>query len=164
MQPKTIANCFRHANFQRTDPSADVTDTISDTDDDTEDDITLARLVPLGLTANLRDYMTIDDILLISERLTNNDIIDDIISSRSTEFHEFDDDAENTYADRRDTESPTTLSEAMDVCAKLRNYFEQCEHSDDFLISLGRMTDVLMKQDFSKRCGKQTLITGFFSV
>lgn len=31
-----------------------------------------------------------------------------------------------------------------------------------FLISFGRMADVLMKQDFKERCGKQTLITGFF--
>ena len=91
--------------------------------------------------------MTVDDNLPTSERLTDNDII----SSRSTESQDADDNAddnENIDADRRDTELPTSLSEAMDACAKLQNYFEQCEHSDDFLISLGRMADVLMKQDF----------------
>ena len=162
VQPRTIANCFRHANFQCPDSSNDVTETNSRTDDDPEDDIPLARLAQLGLsTATIQDYMTVDDNLPTSERLTDNDIINDIISSRSTESQDADDN-ENIDADRRDTELPTSLSEAMEACAKLQNYFEQCEHSDDFLISLGRMTDVLMKQDFKKRCGKQTLITGFF--
>ena len=166
VQPRTIANCFRQANFQCPDSSNDVTETNSGTDDDPEDDIPLARLAQLGLsTATIQDYMTVDDNLPTSERLTDNDIINDIISSRFTESQDADDNAddnENIDADRRDTELPTSLSEAMDACAKLQNYFEQCEHSDDFLISLGRMTDVLMKQDFKKRCGKQTLITGFF--
>ena len=30
-------------------------------------------------------------------------------------------------AERRDSELPTCLSEAMDASAKLRNYFEQCK-------------------------------------
>ena len=166
VQPRTIANCFRHANFQCPDSSNDVTETNSGTIDDPEDDIPLAILAQLGLSmATIQDYMTVDDNLPTSEQLTDNDIINDIISSRSTESQDADDNAddnENIDADRRDTELPTSLSEAMDACAKLQNYFEQCEHSDDFLISLGCMADVLMKQDFKKRCGKQTLITGFF--
>ena len=150
VQPRTIAICFRHANFQCPDSSNDVTETNSRTDDDPEDDIPLARLAQLGLsTATVQDYMTIDDNLPTSERHTDNDITNDISSSKSTESQDADDN-ENIDADRRDTELPTSLSEAMDACAKLQNYFEQCEHSDDFLISLERMANVLMKQDFKK--------------
>ena len=113
----------------------------------------------------MEKYMMVDDNIQTSERLTDSDIIDNIISSRNTDRHDADktaDDGNDDDADRRDSELPTSLSEAMDGCAKLRNYFAECENSDDFLISLGRMTDDLMKQDFKKRCGKQTLITGYF--
>lgn len=104
----------------------------------------------------MEEYMMVDDNIPTSERLTDSDIIDDIIGSRNTDNHDADetaDDGNDDDADRRDSELPTSLSDAMDACAKLRNYFEQCENSDDFLISLGRMTDNLMKQDFKIRCG-----------
>ena len=163
VQPRTISNCFRHADFRRTDTSTDATETTTEIDDDPEDDIPLARLAQLGLTTTtLQDYMIVDDSLPTSERLTDDDIIDDIISSRSTDSLDADDNADDSGTDRPETELPTSLTEAIDACAKLRNYFEQCDNSDDFLTSLGRMTDVLMKQDFNKRCARQTLITGFF--
>ena len=44
VQPRMIANCFRHANFQCPDSSNDVTQTNSGTDNKPEDDIPLARL------------------------------------------------------------------------------------------------------------------------
>ena len=105
----------------------------------------------------LQDYMIVDDSLPTSERLNDDDIIDDIISSRSTDSLDADDNADDNDTDRPETELPTSLTKAIDACAKLRNYFEQCDNSDDFLTSLGRMTDVLMKQDFKKRCARQTL-------
>ena len=43
VQPRTIANCFRYANFQCPDSSNDVTEANSGTDDDPEDDIPLAN-------------------------------------------------------------------------------------------------------------------------
>ena len=162
---RTIANCFRHADFRRPEPTTDVPETTDAADDDDpEDDIPLARLAQVGLTTtSLQDYIDVDDGLPTSERLSDDDIVEDIISSRSTESGDADDNAdESENVDRQDAEPPTSLSEAMDACAKLQNYFEQCEQSDDFLFSLGRMTNVLMKKDFQKRCGTQTLITGFF--
>ena len=166
VQPRTISNCFRHANFHRPESETEASETTSDADDDAEDDIPLARLAQLGLTTTtMEEYMMVDDNIPTSERLTDSDIIDDIISSRNTDNHDADetaDDGNDDDADRRDSELPTSLTDAMDACAKLRSYFEQCENSDDFLISLGRMTDNLMKQDFKKHCGKQTLITGYF--
>ena len=78
VQLRTIANCFRHANFLCPDSSNDVTETNSGTDNDPEDDIPLARLAKLGLsTAMIQDYMTVDDNLPTSERLTDNDIINE---------------------------------------------------------------------------------------
>lgn len=152
VQPRTISNCFRHANFHRAESEIEASETTSDPADDAEDDIPLARLAQLGLTTTtMEEHMMVDDNIQTSERLTDSDIIDNIISSRNTDRHDADktaDDGNDDNADRRDSELPTSLSEEMDACAKLRNYFEQCENSDDFLISLRCMTDDLMKQDF----------------
>ena len=162
VQPRTISNCFRHTDFRRIDTSTDATEATSEIDDDPEDDIPLARLAQLGLTTTtLQDYMIVDDSLPTSERLTDDDIIYDIISNRYTDYLDADN-ADDNYTDRPEIELPTSLSKAIDACAKLRNYFEQCDNSDDFLTSLGHMTNVLMKQDFKKRCARQTLITRFF--
>ena len=88
VQPKTISNCFRHADFCCTDTSNDATEATPEIDDDSEDDIPLAILAQLGLTTTtLQDYMIVDDSLPTSERLTD----DDIISSRSTDSLDADD-------------------------------------------------------------------------
>ena len=125
VQPRTISNCFRHADFRRTDTSTDATEATTEIDDDLEDDIPLAGLSQLGLTTTtLQDYMILDDSLPTSERLTDDDIIDDIISSRSTDSLDADNNTDDNGTDRPETELPTSLNEAIDACDKLRNYFE----------------------------------------
>ena len=69
--------------------------------------------------------MIVDDSLPNSEQLTDNDIIDIIISSRST--YAYDNTVDND-TDQPETELPTSLSGAIDACAKLRNHFEQCDN------------------------------------
>ena len=83
VQQQTISDCFRQADFRPTDTPSVFTEATSDIDDDPNDNIALARLAQLGLTTTtLQDYMIVDDSLPTSERLTDDDIIADISSSR----------------------------------------------------------------------------------
>ena len=57
--------------------------THSDGEDEVDDDIPLSRLFQLGLASGgVEEYTAVDDNLVTSAEMTNDDITEDIISSR----------------------------------------------------------------------------------
>ena len=157
VEPKTIQNCFQHANFYHNRPTNAETKQVSD-EDDPEDDIPLSRLSQLGITAtSFQEYASVGDDIPTSENLTDSDIVQEIVNNRTPPTTTFDDDT-----DEAPLTEPISLHEAMDACRKLNSYFEQCDNSELFLLHLGKMSDFPLKKDFQKKCGQQTFITGFF--
>ena len=84
---RTVANCFLHAGFVDGPPA----DTDIDSDDDHNDDIPLRTLFGLAPGVNLTTYAHIDNDTPTSAEVTDNDVIDDIISTRQDD-HDSDDD------------------------------------------------------------------------
>ena len=136
------------------------TETIID-DKDSLDDLPLARLI--GSASTRTEYVAIDDDVPTCKEVTNESIVDDIISARpTTSMHDTKDDDDNDkQTDDTHVEHPS-VDMAISACETLRAYLQGQPGLDDMI---GRLSDIdrcISKIDLSRCCAKQALITNFF--
>ena len=163
----TIANCYTKAGFKTTDdsstdPSTDLTDSthLNDLDDDPLDELPLARLVGANITMN--DYVSVDDDVPTCEDISDDTIVDDIITARDN--RPGDDDEDDDHADTANAApvDPPSVDIALKACETLRLFLQQQSNLTDVLEKLCQVDKCVSQIDLSKRCAKQALITDFF--
>ena len=157
---KTIVNCYGHAGFKITDDVSQ-TETNADDDEDPLDDLPLARLIGSNIT--MEEYISVDDNVPICDDVTEDSIVDDIISARPTSAEcdaEADDD-DNEQADEM-TMEPPSVDMALSACDTLRHFLQGQPGLEDVLSKLCDIDKCVSNIDLSRRCAKQALITDFF--
>ena len=120
----TVANCFRHAGFVAGTPDIDI-----DSDDDTDNDIPLLPLFGLAPGVNMTTYASIDNDTPTSDEATDNNIIDDIISTRHTQNDRDSDD------DEKQQPQPTkqTVESGLAACELLTSVWQCSDNSLEFV-------------------------------
>lgn len=151
---ETIANCYKHAGFQSSDPVPD-----NDSDDEIDDDIPLSQLRRIGLSSdvNFDAYATVDDNVSTSTQMTDNDIIEDIISSRNA--------AESVTSDEEDEPAPKRPPVAA-VMSALDIITAQLEFLNNSSVATKKFNDVsnfIMKEHLLSLCVKQSDISEFMT-
>ncbi|XP_063435632.1 uncharacterized protein LOC134716551 [Mytilus trossulus] len=149
----TIANCYHHAGFE-----SPVITPSDDIDDDADDDIPLALLCRIGLPTgtSIEDYTSVDDNLTTSAEMTDTDIIDDIISSRS---------ATDDQSDQEDEPVPPPRPSMNSVFAALNTlnaHLETVQNSNSTMSHLNFVNSFVMKHHLHSLCVKQSDISIFF--
>ena len=156
---QTIANCYHHAGFKIQDDT-NQTETPID-DEDPLDDLPLARLI--GSASTMTEYVAIDDDVPTCEDVTDESIVDDIITARpTTTMRDTEDDDDNDEQTDDTHVEPPSVDMAISACDTLRAYLQGQPGLDDMI---GRLSDIdrcISKIDLSRHCAKQALITNFF--
>ncbi|GBP33144.1 Tigger transposable element-derived protein 4 [Eumeta japonica] len=114
--PTTIQHSFRHAGLC-TNSTSDVVETEPEFDSD--DDLPLTEWIQqfntAGNTVHLQTYIEVDDSLLTTASLTDQEILDSV---RNTEDQEQGDEEDET-----DEPEPPSIKEALEAAKLLENYF-----------------------------------------
>ena len=154
--PETIAHCYARAGFQ-------LTDQVILSNEDPLDDIPLARLI--GINVSMDEYVAVDDMMPTCDELTEESIVDDIISSRARESATdiCEDEDEDEQCDLGPAEPPT-IEMALTACETLRSFLQGQPDIAEALDSLCDIDRCVSKIDLSRRCAKQSLITNFFRI
>lgn len=137
--PTTISNCFRHAGFTTDTPAQQPTS--DDSDDD--DDIPLAHLAGL----NFADYVSADNNTPTTEPLTEDDIIDGIMSKKQEDTPDSDDDEPITHEEK----PVPSLSAMLDMSDTYQSYFETQDDAAEFLPLLAKCHNYLVKKQLKKK-------------
>ena len=150
----TIANCYRHCGFPELLSNV--------TNDESKDDnnIPLSQLVRLR-NVDMGAYVSVDNNLLTCSKLTDSDIIDDLLIVRNpvSEANANGDDSDDDAAE----ELPLlAAAQAMEACDVMQRFFETISENDNVLNVFSVLDKELLRCDMRKRCGKQTLIRDFF--
>jgi hypothetical protein len=152
----TIQNCFKHAGFHISDCPSE------ENDDDPDDDIPLAMLATMGLSQSLiRDFIFVDNQRQTTTDVSDESIIANVQSRRNNHVPDEDDDEDEEEEEEEESPEPTT-SELIRAVNMLSRHFRQKENRSDLVKSLCVMSDNIVKDDFRKKCAKQTTITSFF--
>ena len=145
-----IANCYRHAGFQ-----LPIDNTQSDGEDEVDDDIPLSRLFQLGLASgSVEEYTAVDDNLVTSTEMTNDDIVKDIISSRQNN---------NDQSDNEESPSPpsmTTVFAALDTISSHLDFFQ---NSSTAVTHMNTVNRFIMNEHFLSLSTKLRDISSFFT-
>ncbi|CAC5376698.1 Cell division cycle protein 23 homolog [Mytilus coruscus] len=149
----TIANCYHHAGFESPiiAPSDDI-------NDDVDDDIPLALLCRIGLPngTSIEDYTSVDDNLTTSAQMTDTDIIEDIISSRSATDDQSDPEDEPVPPPRH------SMSSVFAAFNTLNAHLETVQNSNSTMSHLNFVNSFVMKHHLHSLCVKQSDISVFF--
>ncbi|GBP22504.1 Tigger transposable element-derived protein 6 [Eumeta japonica] len=116
VKPTTIQHSFRHAGLC-TNSTSDVVETEPEFDSD--DDLPLTEWIQqfntAGNTVHVQTYIEVDDSLLTTASLTDQEILDSV---RNTEDQEQGDEEDET-----DEPEPPSIKEALEAAKLLENYF-----------------------------------------
>ncbi len=149
----TIANCYRHAGFTRTQ-----TPTADDADDEDDDDVPLAMLISrASLGVSLQDYAAADNHVPTSAGLTDEQILEEVLSSRQLPT-----DADSDDDDETPQKPRPSVDQAMMACEVLRTFMEAQENSGQVLPAMAKLDSFVSKVHLSRLHSKQTDITKFF--
>lgn len=168
VRPETIANCFRHAGFEKSS-SDEIGDyfqqqaTIQMEEFQSKWDRikTLNCLVPLKIT--LEDFLRVDENIAISEALTEAEIVKNVITQSNT----FDEKQEGNVTDDEcnDDESSEvqtpTIADAISAITVLRTYFACTDTISKNAVfnQLAHFEDLVL----NSKPVRQTLISDFFT-
>ena len=154
---KTIANCYRHAGFDVTsEPTPDADDDSDSDDDDPTDDIPLARLLNIAPGVSMIDFVTADDNVPTCADVSDDDIVESIVSARNPENDDSDDDDAPTPAPVR-----PTIENAFAALDVLKNFCDYHSTSDRALSALADINSMLVNAHLQNACTKQTTIDKF---
>ncbi|XP_046560365.1 tigger transposable element-derived protein 4-like [Haliotis rubra] len=152
VQPQTINKCYLHAGFK----ISDQTNTQDDDDSDPEDDVPLATLLVNNIT--LAQYASVDDDLVTSCPASEQDIVQNIIDSRTRTQLLSDDEDE----DDMPPPLPPTLDATTEALEVVRRYVISQDDGHGVMrgynMVANYVTEKEMKKCFTKR---QSLMTAF---
>ncbi|XP_046548899.1 tigger transposable element-derived protein 4-like [Haliotis rubra] len=152
VQPQTINKCYLHAGFK----ISDQTNTQDDDDSDPEDDVPLATPVVNNIT--LAQYASMDDDLVTSCPASEQDIVQNIIDSRTRTQLLSDDEDE----DEVPPPLPPTLDATTAALEIVGRYVISQDDGDSVMTGYNMVanfvTEKEMKKCFTKR---QSLMTSF---
>ena len=158
----TIANCYTKAGFKTTDnsatnPSAIITDS-THLDDDPLDDLSLARLVGANITMN--DYVSVDDNVPTCEDISDDTIVDDIITVRDNRPGDDDEDDDHANTANAAPVDPPSADMALKACETLILFLQQQSNLTDAYIA--QKESGFPKGRVSSRCNDVTTVTNIF--
>jgi len=141
--PTTINNCFR---FPHQTPETDNEDS-----DEEDDDIPLARLAGL----NFADYTSVDNAIPTTETLTDDDIMEEITTSKDPSDTIESDDEQQTE------EKPVpTLTTVIEMTESYQAYFESQDDTEELLPLLAKFNNCLARKQLKKKLhAKQSTLT-----
>jgi len=152
VQPSTIVNCFKKAGFYFNDEQCDGDGLENNDDDDGGYDWQIiADKLNIDQEITFQSYATIDDNVVVSGMLTDNEIMGINISNSDSENNE-NDEPETTL-------NMITANQAMSSLQTVRQFVESVEGVDTSIFeSIGKLEDFVNKQPKN-----QKLITNYFS-
>jgi hypothetical protein len=147
---ETIKNCFRHGGF--TDEGQSDTQEMKETE--LEELINEAEKIGIASAPSFESYCQIDDKVMTSDVVTDQEIIDNLMEKKGTECegNEEDDDPEIP---------PVQSDEAAQALQTVQRFLLQQENADSALNNLDKV-DLFIKKCQSQNL-KQSLLTNIFN-
>ena len=154
----TVARCFRKAGFVHS--SLDNEDHCTQSEEQIDDAaenlwIQMTTKYPETNDVSMDTFFHVDDKLLVTSPLTDNDILQECV----------DDDDESEDEDNEPTDLPSrkcTIKEAKAAVQILQSFFEQCDNVDDDVFSTLLNVDNFVDLNRESRM-KQSSIKDYFS-
>ncbi|KAK3085826.1 hypothetical protein FSP39_009246 [Pinctada imbricata] len=152
---KTIANCYRHAGFAVTEPDQVAESNDDDDDDDPDDDLPLASLMNVAPGVSMSDFAAADDDVPTCADLSDDDIIEGIVSARNDNDDESD--------DEEPAQPPTrpTIYSALDAFDTLRSFFDAHNGGDRANQALADLNSMMVDAHLTKTYTRQTAMTDY---
>lgn len=144
---ETIRNCFRHAGLVKSSNES--------VDCDQEDNLPLSdwlRIQNMLDSNKFDDYINIDEEVITTEELSDNDLMKQLQNQEETD-EELQDDEE--------AETVVTTEEALGCIRKLKNFFQQEDVNDEIFSNLNKI-HLLIQNKYIANRQVQTKITDFF--
>ncbi|KAL3214375.1 hypothetical protein MRX96_051495 [Rhipicephalus microplus] len=151
IQPGIVKNCFRKAGFQ---VDSDCTDCLPQ-EDQPDPGVWSAVEEAFG-SQQFSDYVTVDDDLVSSEQLTDEEIVAQIRQVPNAEQEE----ERNEEGNSGIVTEEVTTSQALDYIQGLKNYFEQQATTSDEMNTLVMMETRIVSK--AVRHTVQAKLTSFF--
>ena len=151
--PSTLSGCFKHCGFVKESSIEHGDENVSTHDEDMSE--LNEVLASVSNEVSLDDYLEVDEQVVTSEFMSDDDIVESIQDTNSNL-----DNVNDTEGDVEEPRDLVTLKEAQGAVVLLRHFFEQHDEAD---------FDIVMKlysviQNYAAQNMRQKQITEYFKV